>query len=138
MSNQSAEWRRIVDRQHDQINGRANVFLILNGLLLAAASTTSVKFLPSVLSIFGTVINIFWLFLGEYSKKRYLYFYDELLKSETGLPETDQIYTQIRNGAPQWPIFRKFRLSSTDFLCTYLPVSISVLWFLILFIMVIF
>jgi len=138
VSNQSPEWRRIVDRQHDQINQRTNVYLILNGLLLAAASATIVKFLPTVLSIFGVAINVFWLLLGEYSMKRYFYFYETLLKSETELDERDRIYTQIQNNAPKGPIFGKFKLSSTDFHCTYLPGSMVILWLLVLLIIVIF
>lgn len=138
MSNQSPEWRRIVDRQHDQINQRTNVYLILNGLLLAAASATIVKLLPTVLSIFGVAINVFWLLLGEYSMKRYLYFYETLLKSETELDERDRIYTQIQNNAPKPPIIGKFKLSSSDFYCTYLPGSMVILWILVLLIIVIF
>ena len=138
MSNQTTEWRRIVDRQHDQINQRTNVFLILNGLLLAAASATSLKFLPTVLSIFSAAINVFWLLLGEYSMKRYFYFYETLLESETEIDEQDRIYTQIQNTAPKGLIFGKFKLSSTDFLCTYLPGSMIILWLLVLLIIVIF
>jgi len=138
VSNQSTEWRRIVDRQHDQINQRTNVFLILNGLLLAAAiGAKDIKFLPTVLSIFSAAINVFWLLLGEYSKNRYFYFYKTLLKSEAELDERDQIYTQIQDNAPEGPIFGKFKLSSTDFLCTYLPVGITILWLLVLLIIVI-
>ncbi|MCX5901924.1 MAG: hypothetical protein NTV89_00300 [Proteobacteria bacterium] len=128
MKDQSSEWRRIVDRQHDQINQRANVFLLINGLLLTSVSTTSLKFLPKVLSLFGFILNVLWCFLGNYSKKRYAYFYNRLLDIETELPEADQIYTQIKENAPKETICSNFKISSTDFLSLYLPIIITALW----------
>ena len=138
MNDKIVEWRRIVDRQHDLINQRANVFLIINGLLLAAVSTTGIKHMPSLLSLFGIAINLSWYLLGDYSKKRYKYFYNTLLESESVLEVSDQIYTQIQNNAPKGDLLGKIKISSTDFLCTHLPLSMTAVWVFVLFIIIVF
>jgi hypothetical protein len=138
MNDKILEWRRIVDRQHDLINQKANVFLIINGLLLAAVSTTGIKFMPSLLSLFGIAINLSWYFLGDYSKKRYLYFYSILLETESVLEATDRIYTQIQSNAPKGILLGKFKISSTDFLCIILPIAMTIVWIFVLLIVMFF
>jgi hypothetical protein len=129
MENQINEWRRLVDRIHDQINGRANMFLIINAFLFAAATNSSTKCLPTFLSIVGLIVCIMWFILGNYSKNRYDALWQKLLDEEKQLEEAKRIYTFLREKLPR-PSFPK--MSSTEFLSYVLPRTIGILWIITL------
>jgi|LGVF01.2.fsa_nt_gb hypothetical protein len=95
------EWRRIFERQHDQIGSRANMFIVINALLMAAVTSSNNCGLQIMVRIIGFVSCLLWLSLSNYSKNRYDFFHKKLLEYEKEINENDRIYTIIKNEAPK-------------------------------------
>jgi hypothetical protein len=89
--------RAKVDREHDLLNTRTNIFLLWQSILMAgfAAGSTTPTVLTLV-SILGLLSSLVWIYIGIASRRMTEWYWEQLRKRESALPKQERLYSDSR------------------------------------------
>jgi hypothetical protein len=90
--------REKVDREHDLLNTRTNIFLLWQSILMAGfAAGSSTPSVLTLVSILGLLSSVVWIYIGIASRQMTEWYWTQIRSCESALPKQERLYSDSRD-----------------------------------------
>jgi hypothetical protein len=125
-------WKELILNEDRLKAERANLFLVVNAILVGAYAVTSTPFhwLRILVCCAGLLFAFCWWYLAQRGLKNANFYWEKIQETESNLPESEKVFSLIRKERDHYPWY--LRISSNKIHSWFLPMLWIIVWIVIL------